>query len=58
MTQLQFDNRAAKLFRDFKREIERANLEEARRKFRGDGFIYVKKHTVQAYFRRMKPRPH
>lgn len=57
MTQKQFENRCASLIKAFEREVRKKDMEAARLKFREEeGLIYVKKHTVQAYFRRRKPR--
>jgi len=56
VTQTQFDSRCASLLRAFAREVERKSMEDARRKFREEGLIYVRRHVVEAYFRRRKPR--
>ena len=57
MTQTQFDSRCASLLRAFAREVERKSMEDARRKFREEeGLTYVRRHVVEAYFRRRKPR--
>ena len=54
MTQAQFNSRAKDLLDEFSRKAKRMSLDEVRAEFREKKLIYVKKHTVQAYFRRYK----
>lgn len=52
MTQADFDARSAKLLRAFERKAK-ADIDAARQEFREEhNLIYVRKHTVEAYFRR------
>lgn len=57
MTQKQFENRRARIINSFERYAKRVGMDEARQKWREEEqLIYVKRHTVEAYFRRRKPR--
>jgi hypothetical protein len=57
MTQKQFDHRCARILRSFERYAKRVGMDEARLKWREDEqLIYVKRHVVEAYFRKRKPR--
>jgi hypothetical protein len=55
MTALEF----SAAIRAFERELKRRTQEEVRAHWRETkGLIYVRKHTVQAYFRRARPAQH
>jgi hypothetical protein len=57
VTQAEFNARSATLIRDFEREVKRRSIEETRRRYRDEHqLIYVRRHTVEAYFRRRKLR--
>lgn len=54
MTQTQFESRSKKLLSEFDRKVKRGALEEVRAEFRERGMIYVRRHTVEPYFRRYR----
>lgn len=57
MTQKQFENRCAKIINSFERYAKRVGMEEARQKWREEEqLIYVKRHVVEAYFRKRRPK--
>lgn len=44
--------------REFERESNRGKDDDIRRKYREErGLVYVKTHTIQAYFRKYRRRP-
>lgn len=57
MTQAEFNARATHLIRAFEKKLKELGEADARLLFREDkNLIYVRTHTVQAYFRRRRPR--
>ena len=59
MTEREFNARSETLLRNFAKAIREREESEVRAEFRATHrLIYVRRHTVEAYFRRARPRNH